>query len=80
MEDQQANFNYLHLNYIWPFPSAKVKDVLSKAKNTLLIEGNSAAALGGLIRQETGIKIENRYLKYDGRPFYPEDILERVKK
>ncbi|MDP3983007.1 MAG: 2-oxoacid:acceptor oxidoreductase subunit alpha [bacterium] len=80
MEDQQANFNYLHLNYLWPFPSAKVKDVLSKAKNTLLIEGNSPAELGGLIRQETGIKIDNRYLKYDGRPFYPEDILERVKK
>lgn len=76
--DCSDKFNYLHLNYLWPFPSKDVSNVLSKAKKTLLVEGNHSGELGGLIRQETGIKLDNRYLKYDGRPFYPEDILDRA--
>jgi len=80
MQAAEASFNYLHLNYLWPFPTAKVTEVLGKAKETLLVEGNHAAELGGLIRQETGINIENRYIKYDGRPFYPGEILERIRR
>ncbi|KKS24506.1 MAG: 2-oxoacid oxidoreductase, gamma-alpha subunit, partial [Microgenomates group bacterium GW2011_GWC1_41_8] len=37
---------------------------------------NSQAQFGQLIRQETGIKIEKRLLKYDGRPIYPEEVVE----
>jgi 2-oxoglutarate ferredoxin oxidoreductase subunit alpha len=72
--------NYLHINYIWPFPKKSVEEILKSAKKTLLLEGNHAAELGGLIAQETGVEIKNRYLKYDGRPFYPSDIIVRIKK
>ena len=70
--------NYLHLNYLWPFPKEEVAKVLRNAKKTLLLEGNSTAQLGQLIRQETGIEIKNKYLKYDGRPFYPEEIINFI--
>ena len=77
ISNQQCN--YLHLNYLWPFPKEEVARILNKAKKILLLEGNSTAQLGQLIRQETGIEIKNKYLRYDGRPFYPEDIIEKVK-
>lgn len=70
--------NYLHINYIWPFPAKAVHKILSTSTKTLLLEGNHAAELGGLIRQETGIEIEHKYLKYDGRPFYAEDIIKKI--
>lgn len=70
--------NFLHLNYLWPFPKEAVAKVLRSAKKVLLLEGNSTAQLGQLIRQETGIEIKNKYLKYNGRPFYPEDILDKI--
>ena len=33
-----------------------------------------------LIAQQTGIIIKDKILKYDGRRFYPEEIIEAVKK
>jgi len=49
-----------------------------QARAALLIENNSTAQLGGLIRQQTGIFIEHAFLKYDGRPPYPAEIKERI--
>jgi 2-oxoglutarate ferredoxin oxidoreductase subunit alpha len=71
--------NLLQLLYLSPFPAAAVEAVLSKAKHTLLVEGNKTAQLGALIRMHTGIHIVNRYLKYDSRAFTPSLILERIK-
>ena len=44
------------------------------------VENNGTAQLATLIRQETGIELTDRLLKYDGRPFYPEEIVEWVEK
>ncbi len=71
--------NFLHINHVWPFPSQFVKQTLQKAKKTLLVEGNFYGQMGQLIRQETGIELTNRLLRYDGRPLYPEDISKKIK-
>jgi hypothetical protein len=34
--------------------------------------------LANLIREKTGIKIEDRYLRFDGRIIYPEEIIEKL--
>jgi 2-oxoglutarate ferredoxin oxidoreductase subunit alpha len=44
----------------------------------VLVEQNFTGQLGQLIRQETGIEITERMLKYDGRVFNPEDIIDHV--
>lgn len=72
--------NFLHLNYLQPFPSQAVKKVLTQAKKTLLIENNFQGQLGQWIRMQTGINLKNRFLKYDGRQFYPEEIRAKIKK
>ena len=33
-----------------------------------------------VIAEKTGIIIEDKFLKYDGRPFYPEEIAEKLRK
>lgn len=78
--------NFLHLSVIWPFPAKAVKAALATPgifaadKKVLLIENNSTAQLGGLLRQATGIDIKNKMLKYNGRPFFPEEIASRIMK
>jgi len=72
------NVNYLHLNWISPFPVEQVKDILTKSKYLLDIECNSSAQLAGLIKEHTGIDILDRLLKNDGRPFYPEEISAKI--
>ena len=61
-----------------PFPSKEVKAILEKSKHVLNIECNYSAALGGLIKENTGIEIADNLLKYDGRPFFPEEISEKL--
>lgn len=73
------NVNFLHITWMSPFPSEKVKEVLEKAKHIINLECNYSAALGGLIRERTGIEITDNFLKYDGRPFFPEEIAEKLK-
>ena len=58
----------------------KVSDILKRAKKTLIIEGNKTAQMAGVIKENTGIDIHNKFLKYDGRPFFPEEIVANVKK
>jgi 2-oxoglutarate ferredoxin oxidoreductase subunit alpha len=72
------NVNYLHLTWISPFPVDYVSSVLGKAKHVVNLECNYTAQLGGIIRERTGFKIEDNFLKYDGRPFYVEEIREKL--
>ncbi len=72
--------NYLHLNWINPFPKEALVKIFSQVKKIVDIEANSTAQMAGWIREQTGIEIKDRILKYDGRPFYPEEIIEALKK
>lgn len=72
------NVNYLHLTWINPFPIEAVKEVLNRAKYVLNIEQNYSAQMNGWIAQQTGIRILDNLLKYDGRPIYPEEIMTKL--
>lgn len=63
---------------LWPFPAEAAEEALRRALRLVLVEQNYTGQLGKLIQQETGIRLEERLLKYDGRAFNPEDILDAV--
>lgn len=75
-EPGQKRVNAIHLPCVWPFPSNEFIDLANKANNLVMVEGNSTAQAAQLIRQETGIEIVEHILRFDGRPFYIEDLLE----
>ncbi len=62
---------------LWPFPGEAAAAVMSKAKRIITVEANATAQLGRLLRQETGLTPAGAILQYDGRPFTPEDIMDR---
>ncbi|HEY4673946.1 MAG TPA: 2-oxoacid:acceptor oxidoreductase subunit alpha [Nitrososphaerales archaeon] len=70
--------NHLQIRYIWPFHDGAVEKILSNAKRILDVEGNYSGQLAKLIRMETGIKIEHKLLKYDGEPFYPNQVVKKA--
>lgn len=70
-----ANVKYLHLNCLWPFPEIAVTDFIKSANKVVCVEGNATGQLANLIREQTGLKVTS-LLKYDGRPFYPEEIID----
>ena len=73
-----SNVNYVHVTWMNPFPVKFLTDVLSKTKHIVDIECNYTGQLANIIREKTGIEIKDRYLKFDGRMIYPEEIIEKL--
>lgn len=70
--------NFIHFNHIFPLNESEIKKMLSKCKIKILVENNSTAQFGGMLKQYVGIDMDFELLKYDGRPFFPEQILEKL--
>lgn len=79
LKKEGINVNFLKISYLDPFPKEAVAQHLQNAKKTLVIEGNKTGQFEGLIREHTGLSVHSHLRKYDGRPFYPEEIVARVK-
>lgn len=69
----------IQILYIEPFPGAIEKILKSKSK-IIGIENNSTGQLCSVIREQTGIKIENKILRFDGRPFLSDELREEIRK
>lgn len=60
---------------LWPFPEKAAVEALTKAGRFIMVEQNTTAQLGRLIRMETGLAAAGAVVKYDGRPLYADDIV-----
>lgn len=74
-----TNTSHLHFSDIWPWPEEKAQPLVDRAKFMVCIENNSTGQFAHLLRAMTGRKVDAKILKYNGRPFSPEEILERLK-
>lgn len=77
IKDLDAKF--LQILYMKPL-SPKIKKEMEKADKIILVECNVTGQLGRLLRERTGIKIENRLLKYNGRPFHSDELNKLIRK
>ena len=68
----------LHLPQVWPLPEEELLKHLEAADRVVCVEGNATGQLARLIRRETGFNIEERVLRYDGRPITHEYILRKL--
>ncbi len=68
----------IHYSWLYPFPAEETMKLLSPATRLIDVEQNATGQLAALIREHTGILIKEKILKYDGRPFFPEEIVEKV--
>ncbi len=77
-EEQGKKVNFLQIKCVLPFPTEEVKKVLTGAKKLLMLETNFESQMSGVIAQNTGILIQDKLLRYDGRPIHPAQILEKI--
>ncbi len=80
LKEENIDINIIHFAGIWPFPVKEAQDMIAKVRHVVLIENNATAQFGGLLREHTGIDIQDKILKYNGRPFFPEEIIEEARK
>lgn len=72
---------YLHYEYVYPVRTETFQKLANHYGDKLvLIENNYLGQLGALLTQHTGFMFSKKLLKYDGRPFFVEDVLEYIQK
>jgi 2-oxoglutarate ferredoxin oxidoreductase subunit alpha len=70
--------NYLHYSYVYPLKIEKLNKFRKENTNIHLIEGNYQGQLGHYIEAKTDIVFKGKLLKYNGRAFYLEDLVEYI--
>lgn len=69
----------VHLRQVAPFPARAVSEILDRYRTALTVENNRSGQLARLIRSETGREVSGTISRFDGLPFTPGDVVERVK-
>lgn len=70
--------NLVQLPTVYPVHGEQLEAALNGSPARLLVEANYSGQLGRLLRAETGITFPDRLLKYDGEPFYPQEIAAKA--
>ncbi|TKI71684.1 2-oxoacid:acceptor oxidoreductase subunit alpha [Lysinibacillus mangiferihumi] len=77
---QGMKVNHAHIRLIHPFPSAEMAPLVAKAKKVIVVENNYTGQLANIMKMNIGghDKIE-MITKYNGTPFLPGELENRVK-
>jgi 2-oxoglutarate ferredoxin oxidoreductase subunit alpha len=79
IKEKGINSNVVCIRTSCPFSKEETLEILNKSKRLILVEQNYTGQLGGLIAEHTGILIEEKILRYDGRPLTAKYVLDRIK-
>ena len=79
LAEDGRSVNFLQCRLMRPFPAAAIEKVLRGAKRLVLIEENYSGQLGALLAERTGVRIEDRVLKFDGRPFSEDEVIAALR-
>ncbi len=79
LNKEDPKINYLQIVYLNPFPAGKLQEILQSAKKTIMVENSKTSQLTSLIREHLLIDVKRKILKYDGRPFNPESLVQSIR-
>lgn len=68
-----SNWNYVHFEYIHPFKKEGL-EFLEESELIISIENNYNNQLGYIFEQEMNLVIDERFVKYNGRPFFVDEV------
>jgi 2-oxoglutarate ferredoxin oxidoreductase subunit alpha len=80
LNKETERVNCMHVSYLHPLPVSRVLPLFRACKKTLLIEGNASGQFGSILKEDLGFVPEETFFKYDGRPFFPTEIVERAER
>lgn len=78
LRNQGRDVGCVHYTDIWPFPTKATEQLLGGSRRFFMVEGNASAQLGLLIRQQTGLKFEEKIVKYNGRPILAAEVVKQA--
>lgn len=80
VDPERQNYSFLQLRLLLPFPEEAVRRLLAPVSKIITLECNYSAQLASLLREKTGIQAHQRVVKYDGRPFSEDEVVQALAK
>lgn len=74
---QNKDVAYLYIKQPFPLP-LKLKQLFDQSQNTIVVENNFTGQLANIIQLELNATIHHRVNKYNGEPFFIEEIIEKL--
>ena len=78
LRNKGMNIGSIHFSEIFPMKRPAIPRGIKKEAGLIDVENNATGQLAKLLKMETGIEIEKQILKYDGRPFLPEELARQI--
>ena len=69
----KPEWTLLHFEQVYPLP-VDLEKQLSNAKKIIIVENNAVGQFANLLQMTYGIKLPNRILKYNGEPFFIDEL------
>jgi 2-oxoglutarate ferredoxin oxidoreductase subunit alpha len=79
LEKEGVKFDYLHVEYMWPLRTETIEKFMEKHDKVMIMEGNATGQFAQLLKGQCGLEPDELWLKWDGRPFYVEEVIEKIK-
>lgn len=79
-KERGIKVNYLHYSYVFPLKLEVARKFFADNSRVCLVEGNYQGQLGIMLEAALGVKFADRLLKWDGRPFFLEDLEKFIEK
>lgn len=76
--EKGVKVNYLHYEYLWPLKEKPAEKFFKENKNVHILEGNYQGQLADMIEGATGKRFKGRLLKWNGRHFFLEDVVDYI--
>ncbi len=70
---------FLQVAWMSPLHSSEIEKILSGAEKIVCVEHNYSGQLAGLVREKTGIEVNEKILRWDGLPLSADDVYARLK-
>jgi 2-oxoglutarate/2-oxoacid ferredoxin oxidoreductase subunit alpha len=69
------DYAFLQVRTLWPI-DPNLSKIINKHKNITVIENNQTGQLTTLLKSQFDFHPDRQILKFDGRPFYPEELIK----
>jgi len=73
------SFALLHLRTLWPI-NPNLKLLIKPFQKVIVIENNQSGQLTQLLKSQFDFNPDHQILKFNGRPFFPEELVSKFKK
>ncbi len=68
----------MHFHEIYPLNKEFISRVINSSEKTFCIENNATGQLSSLLMRDCSVQIDEKVLKFDGRPFYFDELKKEI--